>query len=371
VRVTAKARLFAGLAACGVAVWAAPARADLRTGLIGYWKLDEATIAADTVAADASGKQHPGVYVGGPTTSTKVPPVTFGDPRSVAFVRASHHAVQVAEMPEELKPAAVTISAWCLATTTDTDRSEIVSGGDSYILYITKTGVGAGRRQVGTWSDVTATASVLDGKWHHLAATIDAEALKVFVDGTFMGAEAAEGALTYDVGTDLWLGRYGYGTRPRDFEGNLDDVALYGRVLTADEIADLAHGAEPGVVAAPPAPDAGATGMDAAPELPPEAPAPPTPDAAVEAPPVVSEIDASVAPEAAPPVVTPPPVDAAAPAINLPPDARPPGKLVHRYHDVPPACAVGGGDAGVAALLLVAALLAVSGRSRRAPASHR
>jgi hypothetical protein len=389
VRFSTKARHFAGLAAFGAGLWVSQvgvARADLRTGLVGYWKLDEANIGANSVAADASGRQHPGTYVGGPATSTKVPPVKFSDPRSVAFVRASHHAVQISPMPTELKPSAVTLSAWVMATSTDTDRSEVVSGGDSYILYITSTGLGAGRRKVGTWSDVVAPApGLLDGKWHHVAATIDAEALKVYLDGAFLGAQADAGPLTYDVGTDLWFGRYGYGTRPRDFEGNLDEVAIYDRVLTLDEIGDLARGAEPGVVAGPP--DAGAPIPDAAPEaaaeVAPEAPRPPvepTVDAAVE-PPVTPIVDAQAPIETAPPVVTPPvvtppPADAGAPSNGVPPadvDAKP-GKFVPRYHDVPSGCAAAGRPSGDGALALLGAMVAagaLSGRRRRAPASRR
>jgi hypothetical protein len=387
VRISVKARHFAGLAvfAAGLGIGTAGgARADLRAGLVGYWKLDEANIGVNSVAQDASGGQHPGVYVGGPTPSTKVPPVAFGDPRSVAFLRASHQAVQVAAMPPELKPAAVTLSAWVMATSTDTDRSEVVSGGDSYILYITSTGIGAGRRKVGTWSDVVASVpTVLDGKWHHLAATIDAEALKVFFDGQFVGAQADAGPITYDVGTDLWLGRYGFGTRARDFEGNLDEVAIYDRVLSSDEIADLARGVGPGVVTAPA--DAGAPMPDAAPEaaadvapevsVPPPPPVEPTADAA---PPVVT-VDALAPIETAPPVVTPPAPDAGAlpVTVDMPGGAAgaPSGKFTPRYHDVPSACAAGGarrpGEGVLALVSTLFAFAALSGRRRRAPASRR
>jgi hypothetical protein len=48
--------------------------------------------------------------------------------------------------------------------------------------------------------------------------------------------------IVYDLGKDLWVGRHGNGNQNWDFEGNIDEVRVYTRVLTATEIAALAAG---------------------------------------------------------------------------------------------------------------------------------
>ena len=109
------------------------------------------------MAADSSPGHHDGVYVGSPTSSPVVPALGYADQGSVSFLRASHQAVRVANMPAALEPAAVTISVWYWATSVDVERSEVVSAGDSYLLYLGADRLGAGRREAGgVWSDVRA-----------------------------------------------------------------------------------------------------------------------------------------------------------------------------------------------------------------------
>jgi Concanavalin A-like lectin/glucanases superfamily len=383
------------------------ARASLSDGLVGYWKLDEASIDSGTVARDSSGRQHDCAYVNAPVSSSKVPGLRFGDPRSVSFVRATHQAVRLANMPAALKPAAVTISVWYLATSTDSDRAELVSGGDSYILYLAPTGLGAGRREAGTWSDVVAPVAtvpaLLDGQWHHAAATIDGTRLAVFFDGKPAASLPKAGAIVFDLGPDLWLGRYGNGTRARDFEGNLDEVAIFDRVLTASEIAELAQGAQPGFVVA--APDAGGgedagdgaadagTVHDAAEagdatlvvDVPAEAGGPANPDATAGTD-GASNVEPAPSADAAPGADTAP----AGPVAGL--DAAPavdagvvPVPVGHHYRDAPAACSTARNHpVRWPGLLLLATLLAftrgrrregsdasLTGRRRRARSSRR
>jgi hypothetical protein len=44
------------------------------------------------------------------------------------------------------------------------------------------------------------------------------------------------------LGTDLWVGRHGNGSANFDFQGNVDEVRIYARVLTVAEIQGLAQG---------------------------------------------------------------------------------------------------------------------------------
>jgi hypothetical protein len=49
--------------------------------------------------------------------------------------------------------------------------------------------------------------------------------------------------MDYDQGQDLWIGHHGTGDEVYSFDGDLDDVRIYARALTAEEVARLAGGA--------------------------------------------------------------------------------------------------------------------------------
>jgi MYXO-CTERM domain-containing protein len=238
--------------------------ADLATGLVGYWRLDEATTAG--TAADSSPTGASGTFVNAPTPSTDLPPVAYVDARSLLLSRASTQAVRVAPVPAALEPAAVTLAAWFRVRTQVSNSgsgqgyADIVSVGDQTVLRVLRDQVATSKRiPGGTWTSLMASAAPGTNVWHHLAATMDATAVTLYFDGRSVGTAASAQPITYDLGADLWIGRHGSGTG-RDFDGNVDEVAIWARVLSADDVAALAGGAQPGSRTTPPPPDAGAGG---------------------------------------------------------------------------------------------------------------
>jgi hypothetical protein len=217
-------------------------------GLALYWKFDESS---GTAANDASGNGTNGLYTGTtgtPSASTLVPPlVRFSDPRSRSFVRANHQGVQLANMPSILKPANdVTVAAWYRATTADANGSEIVSAGDQYLLRVTTTQMTFSKSSSATaWSNCygTTVTGQLDGNWHHVAGVTTAAGMTLYFDGVQVCTNTTGANIAYAVGTDFWVGRHGAGKTGFDFEGNIDEVRVYTRALTAAEIAALAAGA--------------------------------------------------------------------------------------------------------------------------------
>jgi hypothetical protein len=211
-----------------------------------YWKLDETT---GTTAADSSGNAYTGTFIGNtgtPTTSTMVPTLGFPDPASRAFVRANRHAIRLATMPAALKPAAdLTLSVWYRATNLDTagNGSELVSGGDHYMMRLHTADIEVSKRTAdGHKQCLGPVTGHLDGNWHHAAATITTTAMTVYVDGVQKISCPNTLPIFYDRGTDIFAGRHGNGNDMYDFEGNMDEIRLYMRVLSATEIAALAAG---------------------------------------------------------------------------------------------------------------------------------
>jgi hypothetical protein len=227
----------------------------LTSGLIAYYKLDEQS---GTTAADSSGNGLAATYIGDtglPTSSTVVPPGTlFSDPRSLLFVLANRQAVRLAAMPAILKPANnVTVSAWYRATIVDgptgkpTTGSEVMSAGDQYSLRVRPTEIEFSKRTTtnGNGAFVQCRQAVpnqLDGNWHHLAGVASPTGMKTYFDGVEKCTNTVGTDIRYDEGPDLFIGRHGNGQDNYDFDGNIDEVRIYNRALSPDEIAWLAQG---------------------------------------------------------------------------------------------------------------------------------
>jgi hypothetical protein len=214
-----------------------------------YWSFDEAS---GTTATDGSGNALHGTYTGvtsTPQPSTDVPSLMFANPRSRAFNLSNRQGVRLASMPTGLKPANnVTVSLWYKATQVDPDHpnddaSDLLSAGDQYMLRLTDSDVHFVKRTSTTFDKCFGTfTGPLNGQWHHVAATTSTTGMKVFVDGVQRCSNSLGDSVSYTAGDDLWVGRHGNGDTDRDFGGQIDDVRIYTRVLSATEIADLAAG---------------------------------------------------------------------------------------------------------------------------------
>jgi hypothetical protein len=256
-----------------------------------YWKFDEG---GGSTAIDSSGNGLNGTLISVspyplPKYSAMVPPAAkFADPFSLLLLGGAtspnslvRQAVHLANPPNVLKPANnLTVSAWYRATDTDSSGGEVISLGDYYVLRLRSNGsvefshlraVGGGFVQCITPTGTPAAA--LDGKWHHLAGVASAgtggdggtntspeagtgsnSGTTVYWDGTPMCCGNLTGCPAWnpDVsnigytgrGTDFFVGRHGFNSPNWDFDGNIDEVRVYTRVLSPSEIASLAQGAD-------------------------------------------------------------------------------------------------------------------------------
>jgi len=81
-------------------------------------------------------------------------------------------------------------------------------------------------------------SSVADDTWHHIVGMYDGSFLRIYVDGVLENSVASTGTISADVeyshlgarlGNQLWL------------SGIVDDVRIYSRALSADEIAKIVN----------------------------------------------------------------------------------------------------------------------------------
>jgi hypothetical protein len=98
-----------------------------------------------------------------------------------------------------------------------------------------------------------------DNRWHHVAATFDGRMVHCYVDGVEKSHRAGKAGPVNKCGWDLCIGNsvvdYGWGELMA-FDGLIDEVRIYNRALSTDEIKALASATHAGVDVLPPPADA-------------------------------------------------------------------------------------------------------------------
>jgi prepilin-type N-terminal cleavage/methylation domain-containing protein len=213
-----------------------PSTRDL--GLVGYWKLDEGT---GTTANDYSVNSNTGTLTNGPTwtDSGKVNKALSFDGTD-DYVNVPHHI--------SLKPTgAITVEGWgyrsSWASVPD-ERIAACTEAGGYTLGVNideKDGITALRRN-NTYGWVYYDISGLAGGWHHFVMTYDGRYLKAFIDGSQVGSTNDAGdtyPIDYTYDNSLLIGaEAGSGDIPTGdyFNGIMDEVRIYNRALSAQEI---------------------------------------------------------------------------------------------------------------------------------------
>ena len=247
------ARLWLCAAALAALALAPAARAE--TGLAGQWHLDSFSGSGDNYETpDSSGNG----LVGSVSSTPSLVPGRFG--QGFDFAGSAPRVRFPTSTPgfAGLQPAgAITVAAWVRHTGFPGYLQYVVSKGaqacsaSSWAMY---TGYGAANRglQFYIWPSGSpfvalspqAGDEIWDGAWHAVAGTYDGAAVRFYVDGREVGSgTAASGTIDYGVATssqEARIGDYpinGCGTGP--FTGQADEVRVYGRALSAAEIARL------------------------------------------------------------------------------------------------------------------------------------
>lgn len=77
------------------------------------------------------------------------------------------------------------------------------------------------------------------GEWSHIAATFDNRTMRLYINGAEVGTLERRGFI--NPGTDLVVGGFSEGLDRARFQGGLDDLRVYRRVLSGEEISALAE----------------------------------------------------------------------------------------------------------------------------------
>lgn len=219
---------------CVTAVTVTASVASEQSGLLGHWKFDDAI---GDVAVDSSGHGNDGEvwdakWVRGP----------FGT--ALAFDGNGAH-VRVPEIAGLDGSDEMTLEAWVLWEGTGR-YPNIISGGTwspgGFMVFVQENhcsfrmgrpGVSAtGKRKEWREVGVPLVTPFELGRWYHLAATFNRPTIKTYVNGQ----QVASSRWDYPVGYrgDLVIGKW---SGSASHKGLIDDVRLYKRALTGEEIA--------------------------------------------------------------------------------------------------------------------------------------
>jgi hypothetical protein len=201
----------------------------LSKGLVGHWDLDDES---GTTAIDKSGNQNNGTLVTMDDTDWVAGKIGT---TSLDFDGSSDYISTVTNLWSA--NGNHTLSAWVNvdvapigygAGVFDTSGQGDISIQDD--LQVRVHPVGA------NWEDTV--SSITLNAWHHIAVTQTASARDIYIDGVFAPTTDDSGsANTIAWDTPTALARFGIdGVFREFFNGQIDDVRLYNRALSADEI---------------------------------------------------------------------------------------------------------------------------------------
>ncbi|MFQ6130656.1 MAG: LamG-like jellyroll fold domain-containing protein, partial [Armatimonadota bacterium] len=203
--------------------------------LIAYWDFDELF---GGNCLDASGKGHDATPEGGRSRGLRRMRGLFGNAMSLS----GSHMLRVPGGPDFDGLAGVALSAWTLPTDLSGYR-EIFrkEDGDRRVLFsyqLDGTVLSLGLNVDGYVECDAAIdpAVVLDGQWHHCAATFDGRHMRVYLDGREVGSLQRPGVIA---GGGRAPGCIGSNNGGENFQGAMDDLRIYSEALSPDEVRRL------------------------------------------------------------------------------------------------------------------------------------
>jgi hypothetical protein len=118
--------------------------------------------------------------------------------------------------------------------------SETAGQNINYGIYFTTTNTVAGIIETSGGIDhiATSTRTYNDGQWHYAVMTYDGSVVRLYIDGAQVATKSTGGAVPDNTGTQPV--RVGANSRAADrfFTGNADEVRVWNRALTAQEVSD-------------------------------------------------------------------------------------------------------------------------------------
>ena len=196
-------------------IFSSTCHAHIQDGLVAWWKMDEGS---GTTTADSSGQGKTGSFSGSPAwiSGYRNKALKFSGGSSLTFSNIT-------------TTSTFTFSAWINPTGVNaTYNSIIVQDNTNGLWFVPGSGF--------TWeiggTDHFSSASVSNNIWSHVALVVNGGSATWYINSAAQGTAAGCTGFTFvEIGDD--------GVGSDVLEGSLDDVRIYNRALSAQEITYL------------------------------------------------------------------------------------------------------------------------------------
>jgi len=192
--------------------------------LIGWWTFDEG---GTTSVLDFSGHGNDGTFGDG---------VTLVEGLVGNAIQLNAGYVAIDGIVDDLKGTNLTLSAWI--KTTQSGEGNLFAANDSSSDYALLFGIQGGNPYRWDTADAQFPPAVNDNQWHLLTYVRDGATGYIYVDGTLRTTYSTSFSLS---NITRWsIGQEWDDSTPSDFyNGLVDDVRVYSKPLTADEVQGL------------------------------------------------------------------------------------------------------------------------------------
>jgi hypothetical protein len=205
-------------------------------GLVGYWPFNGN-------ANDQSGNGNNGTVNGATLTADR-----NGNANAAYSFDGVNDWININNSNSLNPPSQITISAWVNTLAYNVSNASMVvnkgwdQGPGHYDLLVFSPN-NKSRFVIGSNISVESNSIININQWTLITASIDSLTMKIYVNGTLENTVLQNNNNSFGTNTDpLYIGKHDYNNFPYYFNGKIDDIAIWNRALTQNEITQLYTG---------------------------------------------------------------------------------------------------------------------------------
>lgn len=202
----------------------------IKNGMVAYYPFNGN-------ANDASGSSNNGTVYGAQLTTDR-----FGNSNKSYSFDGINDWININNSTSLNPPSQITISAWVNTFGYNSSNASMIinkgwdQGPGHYDLLVLKSS-NKFRFVIGSNLFVESNSIINLNQWVFITATIDNFTMKLYINGTLENTVLQNNKNSFGTNTDpLYIGKHDYNNAPYYFNGKIDDVGIWNRVLTAEEI---------------------------------------------------------------------------------------------------------------------------------------